>query len=292
MPGETQVSNPTKELEDFNKRVAEKELAKQREMADAARAELAKGRFDEWWQNYIEKLRQKGYITNYHGQQVELWDHVLSEANKMTNKMDGQSFNTWASAMMELMAILSVMVDAIDHSIDTFLATTLVDFPIFGKMPLKFNRLAEGKIIEGLQNTKDLVMDKIRGAMRTVLPKVQYDVSYNDEKGLSVKINLNNNVDPATEETDAFDGVVRSWLKTHGYEPVANGSKHYVGKDGDLTAAKFITLRDDKDTGLYSYLTSKKDAPIYEPTELLEEIMDASLDNLPKDNAQANGLNP
>jgi hypothetical protein len=207
------------------------------------------------FEDYLAKVRRSCVTKDEKGNDVLLWDKVLHEAHRYIHSGQ-ESYNDWRSAMMSLLALYSLMVDAASGSIKSTLA------------PSVLTKLV-GVREQALYPLRDKIMDKLRGEPRVDIPAMVHDVAMGDDnklqiaplKGIDGRSTQFTGADMQTVDLNpTFRSLVSLWLKDQGYEPgVEDGT--YVNKahgtadyNKVLTKEKFNELKDDKTHGLDAFL--------------------------------------
>lgn len=185
----------------------------------------------------IAQIAAKGkYMKD--GRECTLWDRLKEEADEATSPKQF-AYHDWRSAMMSLLALCSALVDAGNQTLHETISPVTT--------PLKHS------IKNYIWDTKDYILDKLRGDPRVVLPTLIHDVKINDDNKLELSLQRDDKEANMGGLNNSFRTLITLWLDQHGYEAHPEHEGVYVNKESrePLTSQQFREL---KDASLHEFL--------------------------------------
>lgn len=214
--------------EELNQKIAE-ELRQLSEQREAARMHA------------MDELMKKSYITNSQGQKTTLWNMLDEEVHKAINSGELMSFNDFRAALMSLIHLYGLLVDALNQT------------------EVEWLQKLEFLVSENLAFPAiDAIKKRFRNDPEIVLPALQHNVSYSDDNKLNIapliRSDYPNRLSQALD--DVFKESVVFWLQGLGYEKNASNPGTFLNTRTGAVLDKdtFNALKDDSEHGLDNFL--------------------------------------
>lgn len=245
-----------KAVEEANKRSTEgikksNEELRQKEIQEDILEANRKSRLG--YQNWLQDQRGKHIASrDKEGNVQTLWDNVNQHADKVIHSGQ-EAYNDWRSNMMQLLTLLTELVEAINVSTEQVL--------VEGMDRAHLNEVIKQGMYIPL---KEKLFHAIKGQGEVSIPKLQQNVNFEDGKGVVIS--------PVTRAdgtsfgqksgeivNDAFHNLVDLWLLENGYKPVANKPGEYISTvdSSPLTKQAFNDLK--RDHSLQDFLDARAD---------------------------------
>lgn len=234
------TANAKKAIQDEALRIA---TAKEIDAATSYRKQLEDAR-QKADMDAFAKLKKEGSTYDKDGREITPWDKLMEKTEQVLHS-EQHAYNDWRSAMMSLLSLYAMFVDAAHHSLEVLMSPLTI-------------AIKQGLRDKGLIPLKDKVMDFIRGDHRVDLPALVQNVTLSDDNKLDFGTlnRANDGIALEGTSTEGFRTLVTLWLNDVGYEP-ANEEGMYVTKDEPrtiLTKERFNELKSSDVNGLNKFL--------------------------------------